>query len=180
MRDETHRDVAVKAYRAYASGKLPVTTLNLRGPISPRIPAQGQRVYVLRLSASALRNPSFASLLTPTEPHGILYIGGHTSGKDTMRFMKMINACRRAKDTYFRKRYAENDEWHAHKVANMLTTGLLRTGFSIKDCLVDIVDGGQIYGEFELLVGYQETFHRLPPWNSTRHGDSAYIRSLNV
>ncbi len=132
LRDETHRDVAVEAYRAYASGKLPVTTLNLRGPISPRILAQGQR---------AMRNPSFASLLTPTEPHGILYIGGHTSGKDTMRFMKMINACRRAEDTYIRKRYAENDKWHAHKVANMLTTGLLRTGFSIRDWWILSMEG---------------------------------------
>jgi len=121
-----------------------------------------------------MKNPSIAAIPNLNDPCAILYIGGHESGTNTERYKKMVSACRKAENAYARNGYAENDKKHDHPVANRLTTSLLQLGFSINDCLVDIVDGGQSFDELELLIGYEETFHHLPPWNAKRSGALAY------
>jgi hypothetical protein len=178
MKDEKHRLLGLEAYQAYVSGKLPVETLQLRDLDIDNFKTalgQGRLIYVLRLAPSGMKNPSIAAIPNHNDPCAILYIGGHESGTNTERYKKMVSACLKAEDTFVRNGYAENDKKHDHSVANRLTTSLLQLGFSIKDCWVDIVDGGQSFDELELLIGYEETFHHLPPWNNKRAGALAYI-----
>lgn len=177
MIEERHRLLALKAYKAYVQGTLPVTTLALNdfNQASFKAPAHGRLIYILRLAPlGKMKSASIAAIPNRNDTRDILYIGGHESGTNTERYIKMVNACLEAENIYARKGHAENDKKHGHPVANRLTTSLLQLGFSIKDCLLDIVDGGQEFDELELLIGYEETFHHLPPWNAKRAGSLAY------
>ena len=105
----------------------------------------------------------------------LYYIGGHTSGKRTGRFNKLIDACRKAEQYFAANGYAINDTTHDHSVAGCLTTALLEAGFHLSDCILDLVKREGQVDELELLIGYQETFHHLPPWNALRGGASAFL-----
>ena len=88
----------------------------------------------------------------------------------------MIESALGVQRFYHDNKYAINDNKHGHSVANQLTTSLLQAGFRIEDCIVDVIRSGKPFDfdEFELLVGYQETFHHLPPWNAKRGGAMGY------
>lgn len=65
-------------------------------------------------------------------------------------------------------------------MAACLTTGLLETGFHLSDCILDFVkrEDNRV-DELEILIGYQEKFHHLPPWNSSRGGASAFTEEAS-
>ncbi|MDD5056400.1 MAG: hypothetical protein PHQ60_00915 [Sideroxydans sp.] len=182
MNHKDYRNLALRCYENYETGKTfrkeflirnypnGIKKEDLQEIIGPRV------IYVLRLSA--LNEDSISAIPNCKDEQSILYIGGHASGKNTERYNIMIAACRKAKKSFDdsakvnEERFALNDQNNGHAVANNFTTGLLRLGFSIEDCSLDIVDGKNECDELELLIGYQEKFHRLPPWNRQRGGSS--------
>lgn len=179
MRNEIHRLLCVEAFSAYLDGRLHTQSFLLSSLVdrellpvsdSPRL------VYILRLGNNASKSPELASIPNPLDPRQILYIGGHESGRATARYNSLIRACRQAERIYSAKGYAENDQSFEHKVGQCLTTGILQSGFKIADCVIDLASGGTNYDELEFLIGYQERFHHLPPWNTLRGGASAAYR----
>lgn len=133
-------------------------------------------VYVLRLGGAGKHDTTISAIANRYDPHGILYIGGHPSGKNTARFNKLVRDCFNAEALYKHNTYAENDRPNNanHPVANCLTTSLLDSGFHIGDCDLDLVCGLPDFDELEFIIGYQEKFHHTPPWNASRKGLSAY------
>lgn len=133
-------------------------------------------VYVLRLGDAGTHDKSISAIANRYDPYGILYIGGHPSGKNTARFNKLIKDCLNAEAFYKLNSYADNDRPNNinHPVANCLTTSLLELGFHIGDCDLDLVYGLPDFDELEFIIGYQEKFHHTPPWNASRKGFSAY------
>lgn len=177
MQNENHRALALQAFDAYETRSLPVDTLSLCDNSIEFFKAsvEGALVYVLRLAQSAIeKHPSIAAIPNANDPLRILYIGGHPSGRNTERYKKLFRACQDAEEVYRKLGFAKNDKKHSHPVANKLTTSLLQQGFSIKDCLLDILDGSRKYDELEFLIGYEEKFHHLPPWNTKREGALAF------
>ena len=178
MQNEQHRALALQAFGAYEAKSLFIETLQLCDNTieSFKSTIEGPPVYVLRLAPSAIeKHPSIAAIPNANDPLRIVYIGGHMSGSNTERYKKLFRACKKAEEIYKKFGFAKNDRKHGHPVANKLTTGLLQHGFSIKDCLLDIVDGGGKYNELEFLIGYEEKFHHLPPWNTKREGALAFV-----
>lgn len=175
MRNEQHRAVAVEAFTRYLEGLLPVTTFRLRdlGSNDFILTPDAPYIYILRLEASDV-HPSVHAIPNSLDPKRILYIGGHPSGKATRRYNALLTACRKAEAFYRAHGYAQNDTEHGHTTAALITTGLLQCGFSIADCQIDLVTPAESYDELELLIGYQERFHHLPPWNTQRGGSSRF------
>lgn len=178
MEINAYRSLCIDAYQKYAEDKLQrEVTFKLCdiGAEGIKTSMQGPVIYILRLAPSRAKDPSIAAIPNSRDEKGILYIGGHESNKNTERYKTMIKACLNVERAYPDKGYVENKK-HAHPVAAKLTTSLLIQGFSIKDCLLDIIKDGQGYDELEFIIGYEETFHHLPPWNKQRAGVSIYDR----
>ncbi|WP_146219438.1 hypothetical protein [Sphaerotilus hippei] len=178
MQNEQHRTLALQALNAYETRSLPVETISLCDNSIDHFKAsfKGGLVYVLRLAPFAIeKHSSIAAIPNANDPLRILYIGGHSSGRDNGRYKKLFHACKNAEEIYRKFGFAKNDTKHGHPVANKLTTSLLQLGFSIKDCLLDILDGSGKYDELEFLIGYEEKFHHLPPWNTKRDGALAFV-----
>lgn len=177
MRDEKHREHSIEAYEAYINGTLDVTSYNLSEYGGSRqLPShEGEQIiYVLRLGENAGKHASIAAIPNRLDVLHVLYIGGHESGKSTGRYNVMLDACRTAERFFQDKGYVENDKDCGHSVAGRLTTSLLEQRFTISDCILDLVVCNQKYDELELIIGYQERYHHLPPWNAHRGGASAY------
>lgn len=134
-------------------------------------------IYVLRLDLERNLDPSVRAIPNQRDENGILYIGGHPSGRRTGRFNALIAACRRAEQYFATNGHARNDTSHGHPVAGCLTTGLLEAGFHLSDCILDLVKCEPQVDELELLIGYQEKFYHLPPWNTLRGGASAFLKT---
>ena len=183
MIDEAHRQLAIDAYQAYESGNSDLGIQSFRlsqlGEKSTlKVLHQPHMVYVLRLNPERTVDPTVLAIPNKHDARQVLYIGGHTS-KKSERFNKLINACRSVQRFYSEHGYANNDKkgGHGHTVAGCLTTSLLRTGFSIADCIMDVFSGAPQYDELEFIIGYEEKFHQLPPWNSIRRGASLFPES---
>ena len=178
MRDEKHRLLSIKAYQAYEHRTIAIETFKLAnfGP-KELLPLRDDPTlaYVLRLGTNAEKNKSLAAIPNRLDDLGILYVGGHESGRNTHRYNTLLKSCRQAEEHYSQHGYAKNDQRHAHQVATKITTGVLAAGFRVSDCCIDLLCGGNEYNELEFLIGYQERYHHLPPWNSTRGGASAYV-----
>ena len=178
MRNETHRQRAIDSYRAYESGshdlgihsyRLSELGENLYLPVAP----QPHTVYVLRLDPARTVDLTVHAIPNRNDARQVLYIGGHESN-NTGRYNALIKACRAAEDFFVQQGYAENDKRHGHPVAGCFTTSLLLTGFRISDCIMDVFSGAPKFDELEFIIGYEEKFHQLPPWNSIRRGASLF------
>lgn len=178
--NEKHRKVAVEAFAKYRGGRLNVLSHTLAslqdGQFLPD-PYDAPCIYVLRLDLERNLDPSVRAIPNQRDENGILYIGGHPSGRRTGRFNALIAACRRAEQYFATNGHARNDTSHGHPVAGCLTTGLLEAGFHLSDCILDLVKCEPQVDELELLIGYQEKFYHLPPWNTLRGGASAFLKT---
>lgn len=177
MIDEKHRELSIDTYNKYASDMLNVRSYTIESLESCEcipIPEWKNCIYVLRIGDNALNDESLSSIAAKNDTKGILYIGGHESKKITGRFNKLLKSTRDAEIFYKEHGYAKNDNIRGHSVGACLTTSILNEGFSIKRCILDLIESGHTYDELELLIGYQEKFHHLPPWNTLRGGASAY------
>lgn len=177
MKIERHREIAVDTFSRYVMGTLPVIS-HLLAELSNEQFIQALEVpyiYILRLDARATLAPSVRAIPNRNDALDILYIGGHPSGKATGRFNALIASCRKAEVFFKEKGFALNDARHAHSVAGCLTTALLQKGFSISQCQLDLVVPTDTCNELEFLIGYQEMYHHLPPWNSLRGGASGFV-----
>lgn len=180
MRDEIHRIASIEAFERYREGQLTVRHYFLADLPRDAVidePFDAPCVYLLRLDLSRELEPTIRAIPNRLDSMGILYIGGHPSGLRTSRFNKLLNACRSAENKFEQVGYAANDARHAHPVASCLTTSLLRVGFRSSQCVLDLVKSDERVDELELIIGYQEQFHHLPPWNAVRGGASSYRRS---
>ena len=185
MQCEDHRKMAVKAFARYETGELDqlerVKSIHLSSLPSNKLidRCKFQRcIYVLRLSDKGKRlDHSIASITPASETKCILYIGGHKPGNQPKyRFNDLLKDIRAAQQFYENNGYASNDKKDGgHPVAGMLTTNLLSLGFRVdKHCILDIIDGDNDVDELDLIIGYQERYHHLPPWNASRKGSSAF------
>lgn len=178
MHNEEHRRHCISAFQAYECGNLPhihsvrISDIARTGNVDP-MPWQNV-VYILRLDSSRAVESSVSSIPNRNDKKYILYIGGHSKPSGGTRYNTLINSCRKAQETFELLGYAKNDTQHAHPVAGCLTTSLFEKGFRIEDCLLDVVSGSPIYDELEFIIGYQEKYHQLPPWNSNRTGNHAF------
>jgi hypothetical protein len=188
MKNENHREMAVKAFRCYQEGELArrgrVESVHLSTLTDNKLIKEctwSPCVYVLRLDQVDGLDPAVSSITPSDDVLRILYIGGHKpSGGRKDRFNAMLKAARAAQQHYQKYGYAWNDKlggW-GHPVAGMLTTALLRTGFRIDThCVLDLINGENDLDELDLLIGYQEQYHHLPPWNASRKGNQAFKES---
>ena len=180
MLNELHRGTCIDAFERYVRGTLDVRSHVLADvPVDALLsePFEVACVYVLRLDLTSMLEPTIRAIPNRLDDMGILYIGGHPSGLQTSRFNKLLRACRRAEAEFRELGYATNDLRHGHTVASCLTTSLLAKGFRTSSCILDLVKTEERVDELELIVGYQERFHHLPPWNTLRGGASALNRS---
>jgi hypothetical protein len=178
MRNEAHRHLAIDAYSAYESRLLDVRSFALSAfSRESYLPSEdlSRHVYVLRLGANEGKHPSIAAIPNRADPLSVLYIGGHESGRSTGRYNALLESCRAAEARFAKHGHAWNDMAYSHPVAQSLTTSLLTHGFRISDCVIDLLSGESNYDELEFLIGYQERFHHLPPWNAVRKGASAFV-----
>jgi|GEM_PF-1738187 len=185
MKNENHREMAVKAFRCYQEGELvrhgrvkPVHLSILKPDELVEKCTWRRCIYVLRLDQVDGLDPAVLSITPSDDVLRILYIGGHKpSDGPKDRFNSMLKAARTAQQYYEKNKYAWNDKsggW-GHPVAGMLTTALLRTGFRIdKHCVLDLINGENDLDELDLMIGYQEQYHHLPPWNASRKGSQAF------
>ncbi len=178
MHNEEHRRHCIAAFQEYECGDLPyihsvrVSDLARTGYVDQK--PWERVVYFLRLDSSRSVEPSVSAIPNRNDKKNILYIGGHSKPSGGSRYNVLINSCRKAQETFEALGYAKNDMAHPHPVAGCLTTSLLETGFRIEDCLLDIVSASPKYDELEFIIGYQEKYHQLPPWNSNRKGNHAF------
>lgn len=177
MRNENHRTLAVNAFNRYMEDRLPMVTYRLSELGNNELLEYSHEtpcIYVLRLNVDRRLATDVLAIPNTMDNKSILYIGGHPSRKNTNRFNTLIISCRKAQRFFEKNGFAKNDSSHEHSVAGCLTTSLLKTGFKITDCQLDLIEASDGYDELELLIGYQERFHHLPPWNSSRGGASAF------
>ena len=178
MHHDEHWRHCIKTYKRYLDGNLTTNGNHLISDFSGKEPLKwpgwDRCIYVLKLGG----NIDFKSITNPSDPMGILYIGGHHPGKKTCRFNELIKSSRNAVTTFNKSGHAWNDKAHSHPVAGSLTTSLLKNGFSIEKCEIELVCGDD-FDELELIIGYQEEYHHIPPWNSNRKG-SSIIESKEV
>ncbi len=179
MRDEQHRLASLEAFNNYLKGSAEIHSYDIRLLTKELIPIPDWNncIYILRLGDNQFGNEPLAKIVNASDPNKILYVGGHKPGKISGRFNQLIRACRSAEIAYRQNDFALNDKSHSHDVASWLTTSLLKTGFSIDDCRLDLVRSMPDADELEMIIGYQETFHHLPPWNTVRGGFSGYTGS---
>ena len=189
MQNEKHREMAVAAFARYEGGEFDrlgrVKSIRLSSLKNNELIEKSRFsrcIYVLRLSDEANRlDPSIASITASSDARQILYIGGHDSkfgDHSKNRFNVLLKAIRGAQKFYESNGYAHNDKdgkgW-GHPITRMLTTQLLSLGLRIdKHCILEIIDGDDDVDELDLIIGYQERYHHLPPWNAHRKGSSAF------
>lgn len=176
MEFEEHRKYAMRAFNEYESGGINVNTIRLCDIPNalPEANKNGENVvYILRLNPDIMFDPSVSSIPNRNDKNNILYIGGHHSTTGGSRYIQLIKKCRLAEEFFNINHYAHNDKDHGHPVAGSLTTSLLQTGFRINSCLIDIISVPE-YNELEFIIGYQEKYHHLPPWNSNRKGKQGF------
>jgi hypothetical protein len=176
VNNEKHRELSLAAYQAYEEGTVQIASVRLSELAENQVieKAWWRTVYFLRLDPLRTVHISVKSISNRDDAQGVLYIGGHGGGVGGARYNKLIESCRRAEAHFETNGFAKNDQWHMHQVAGYLTTALMQTGFRIKDCIIDVVSGAPDYDELEFIIGYQEKFHHLPPWNSRRDGSCAF------
>ena len=177
MINEKHREAAIKAFDTYLSGNCTSAIYKISDLEPGKLidfPLWRNCVYVLRLQANLSHSPSIAAIPNLNDPNKILYIGGHESGKITGRFNSLIDSCINVERTYEQSGKSENDRQHRHPVASCLTTSLLGEGFSINKCEIELIESGEWFDELEILIGYHEMYHHLPPWNTMRKGRMGY------
>ncbi|THB65619.1 MAG: hypothetical protein D6B27_08295 [Gammaproteobacteria bacterium] len=177
MKDENHRKFAIEIFRKYTLDQLNFKSYKVIDFDDDQYlpyPEWKNCVYVLRIGSNRDKHFSLTSIPNRNDRKEILYIGGHKSGKNTGRYNKLIKSAKDAEEFYRKNNYATNDMEFGHSVGSCLTTSLLDVGFSISDCTIDLIESGKMYDELELIIGYQETFHHLPPWNSLREGVCCY------
>jgi hypothetical protein len=177
MKDENHRLLSIDVFNKYRNRKLIVESHQIGAYQENQylgLPEWENCIYILRIGKNSLKNSALANIPNQLDVMGILYIGGHESNRITGRYNKLIKSSRNAENYFSANGYAENDKNHGHSVGSCLTTSVLKAGFKIGDCELDLVRSGIGYDELELLIGYQEIFHHLPPWNGTRGGVSGY------
>jgi len=175
MRDELHRRISFRAFKKYLNDELPVQNFKISelgdNGYVPSLPSS--YIYILRLDEERHLEFSVRAIPNSNDRKKILYIGGTKKGD---RCNLLIGHCRNFCGYYFETGLALNDDGTSgrHPVASCLTTSLLSRGFTIKDCQLDILPPGDDYHEREFLIGYQELFHHLPPWNAVRGGVLGY------
>lgn len=176
MKDESHREFAMKAFDRYVRNEYDVQSYRLfeLDPDKSIKAPSGSYAYILRLDDIEEPHESVRAIPNRLDSMNILYMGGQPSGKSTARYNALITSCRRAGLFYDKNGYSMNDAQHGHPVAGCLTTSLLKTGFRISHCVLDLVGVSDQVDELELLIGYQERFHHLPPWNALRGGSSCF------
>ena len=177
MKDESHREHSIQTFNKYLNDTLKVQTHKLSALGDDELlkePYENKCIYVLRLDLEKRGNENIRYIVNQRDKKAILYIGGHPSGKRTSRFNKLIKACRKAERFFDRNGYSENDVTHEHSVANYFTTSLLQANFRLSNCIIDLVKCESDFDELEFIIGYQEHYHHLPPWNALRGGASAF------
>ena len=176
MRNEDHRNYAMKAFEAYVQKKLTIESvkLNVNELFGLANTGNGPFTYILRLDQSRQLKPAISAIPNRNDASLILYIGGSDSHQKLNRPESLIKSCEGAMAVYRREGRALNEQDYGHKVAQALTTSLLEYGFTLDDCILDVVHGDGCYNELEFLIGYEETFFHLPPWNRARKGKSSY------
>lgn len=183
MKEEDHRKYAIAAFQGYENNRIKliksvaISDLPDNKDIGPN--NNQNVVYILRLNPNRTIHASVSAIPNRNDEKMILYIGGHNEGIGGNRYNQLISSCRQAEAFFDVKDYADNDKRHKHSVAGCLTTALLQTGFRIKDCIIDLISDAE-YNELEFIIGYQEKYHHLPPWNSNRKGAQGYIPKFNV
>lgn len=178
MRNEDHRKLSIDAFRAYESRSIDLDIKSYRlselgNESLISVLPEPNTVYVLRLDPDHAFAPSILGIPNRNDALHLLYIGGHES-KNTGRYNALIKACRATENFFSQHGYAENDKRHGHSVAGCFTTSLLLTGFRISDCIIDVFSSAPKFDELEFIIGYEEKFHHLPPWNSIRGGASSF------
>lgn len=178
MKIEEHRDYAIKAFQKYQNDQINLlTTIDIsKFDENTKLKFDEQNiVYILRLNIERKVDSSVLAIPNRNDTKNILYIGGHKQGVGGTRYLDLIWSCRKAETDFIeRNESAYNDRTHKHSVAGSLTTALLKTKFSINDCIIDVFTGYPEYNELEFIIGYQERYHHLPPWNSNRKGEQGY------
>jgi hypothetical protein len=175
MINENHRKFSIEIFDQYSKNELISETYCLSDyPQDLPIHKWKNCIYILRIGQNKNKAPNLSNIANHGDEKGILYIGGHESGSITGRYNSLLWACRATEKHYKEHKSAQNDKKHNHTVANYLTTSLLENKFKIEDCKIDLVKSGNSFDELEMLIGYQERFHQLPPWNSVRKGISSY------
>ncbi|AEV27720.1 hypothetical protein Dsui_3390 [Azospira oryzae PS] len=174
MRSEAHRELSLTAFSLYQKGLLPVSHYSIADILDGFIPhrTDASNIYVLRIDESETSHPNVLAIPHTMDPLRILYIGANAKGAS--RFNSLVKACRKMEQYFDRHGHSPNDQRHEHSIARRFTTGLLQTGFRINHCILDIIPTSKEVNELELIIGYEETYHRLPPWNAIRGGIAAY------
>jgi hypothetical protein len=177
MKDEKHRAYALEAYNAYTQKTLNIETVKPSITELDQIAkgGVGPFTYILRLNKDCQVCPAIAAIPNRNDPNLILYIGGTNSNQKIVRPKSLVKSCESAMATFRGEGYAINDQPFGHTVGGALTTSLLENGFTLDNCLLDIIDGNGKYNELEFLIGYEETHFHLPPWNGSRTGMSLYV-----
>lgn len=181
MNREDHRLHSIAAFQAYEQDDLPerysirISELSEKQLIDAK--AWEGTVYFLRLDLSRTLDSSVLAIPNRADAKNILYIGGHEKLHGT-RYNELIRSCRKSQAHFESFGFAKNDQNHPHPVAGCFTTSLLETGFRVQDCILDVVSGLPKYNELEFIIGYQEKYHQLPPWNSNRKGKDAFSQLI--
>ena len=177
MRDEEHRKHALKVFNGYLDKMFPIETVKLSIEELDRLSAGGSGpfTYILRLDPSRPIKPRIWAIPNRNDSSLILYIGGSNADQKIVRPRELVKSCQSAVKIFAREGYAINDQSYGHTVAGAITTSLLEYGFTLDDCVLDIVHGERIANELEFLIGYEETYFHLPPWNGSRSGKSCYV-----
>ena len=177
MRDEEHRKHALKVFNGYLDKMFPIETVKLSTEEIVKLSAEGSGpfIYILRLNSNRSIDPKIWSIPNRNDSSLILYIGGSNAEQKIVRARQLVESCQSAERVFVRLGHAENDQRYWHAVASSITTSMFEYGFTLDDFILDIVHGESIANEFEFLIGYQETYFHLPPWNGTRSGNSFYF-----
>lgn len=180
MRCECHRKYAIEAFQEYENDQIDknkirqIDVSKIEIKYSERLDWPNI-VYILRLNLEKRLDASVLAVPNRNDKKNILYIGGHKKGVGGTRYLDLIESSRKAEKDYAAcHESAFNDRAHAHPVAGCLTTSLLKTKFSINDCIIDVFSCSPKYNELEFIIGYQEKYHHLPPWNSLRKGEQGF------
>lgn len=176
MKDEEHRKYSIDMFNRYLdmSFKRETISLNLEELRLLSTEEGGPYTYILRLNPDRQIKPRIWSIPNQNDAYKILYIGGSKSYQKIVRPKSLIVSCQSAVKIFLREGYAINDQKFGHSVAGAITTGLLEYGFSLDDCVLDVVNGENVANELEFLIGYEEIYFHLPPWNSDRKGESCF------
>lgn len=175
MLNEAHRLFCIDVFKRYTSMNIESKHYSIKNIDSKSLiefPDWKCCIYVLKMGDN-FRIPGVANIINSLDNNGILYVGGHMPDKRTSRFNKLIASSRSVERFFIENKYSPNDMQHSHSVAGCLTTSLLETGFTIENCIIELINGDN-FDELEFIIGYQEKYHHLPPWNSLRKGATSW------